>query len=437
MKMPAIPPPWSSLFDDMTSADLAQALTQSRMIDDQGRYLHWDDLRFKPPPSGLTHRSWWAGTKMARTSAAAEIPLRDKYDRLFSYTEPPALKNILRYADTHAAGLLGATPHDLSGLEGKRYLRRSLAEEPFSSSYLEGAATTRDIAKKMIFEGRGPRTRDERMVLNNYEGMEFIKAHQDKELTPALILELHRIITNNTLDIADGSGRLRRADERIDAGDDSTGETLHMPPAADTLEKRLDDLCRFANADNDDKSYCHPLVRAIILHFMLAYDHPFVDGNGRTARALFYWSLLRSGYWLTEYISISSVITDSPTSYYRSFLLTETDHSDLTYFLLDQAATFHTALVRLHAYAEEKRREAQSFQKMMAEQNLQHPLNHRQIALLQEFSIRQLQETTVDQHSSHNGVTYQTARIDLEDLVSRKVLKKTRRGHSFFYAPQK
>src|SRR5205814_10028127 len=56
----------------------------------------------------------------------------------------------------------------------------------------------------------------------------------------------------------------------------------------------------------------HPMVRSMILHFWLAYDHPFVDGNGRTARALFYWSMLRNGYWMFEYITISKIILSGP-----------------------------------------------------------------------------------------------------------------------------
>ena len=58
--------------------------------------------------------------------------------------------------------------------------------------------------------------------------------------------------------------------------------------------------------------FIHPMIRSIILHFWLAYDHPFVDGNGRTARALFYWSMLRHGYWLFEFISISQIILKGP-----------------------------------------------------------------------------------------------------------------------------
>ena len=46
-------------------------------------------------------------------------------------------------------------------------------------------------------------------------------------------------------------------------------------------------------------------MRAILLHFWLAYDDPFLDGNGRTARILFFWLLRKHGYWLAEYLSIS------------------------------------------------------------------------------------------------------------------------------------
>jgi Fic family protein len=53
--------------------------------------------------------------------------------------------------------------------------------------------------------------------------------------------------------------------------------------------------------------FIHPVVRAIILHFMIGCGHLFVDGNGRTARALFYWSVLHQKYRLMEFISISCI----------------------------------------------------------------------------------------------------------------------------------
>ena len=65
--------------------------------------------------------------------------------------------------------------------------------------------------------------------------------------------------------------------------------------------------------------FLHPVIRSILLHFWVAYDHPFVDGNGRNARALFYWSMLRHGFWLAEFFSISHEILKAPRKYYRAF----------------------------------------------------------------------------------------------------------------------
>ncbi len=77
------------------------------------------------------------------------------------------------------------------------------------------------------------------------------------------------------------------------------------------VDNPLADSCTYATGllklpllDKAD-FFIHPVIRAILLHFMLAYDHPFVDGTGRTARALFYWSMAHQGYWLMDFISIT------------------------------------------------------------------------------------------------------------------------------------
>ena len=75
------------------------------------------------------------------------------------------------------------------------------------------------------------------------------------------------------------------------------------------------------------------IVGTACSHHRLAWVHPFVDGNGRTARALFYWSMLKSGYWLSEYVSISSVLKKSQSAYVRAYLHSESDGSDMTYFI--------------------------------------------------------------------------------------------------------
>ena len=126
-----------------------------------------------------------------------------------------------------------------------------------------------------------------------------------------------------------------------------------MPPLASELDERLDLMCQFANGKVPDH-FIHPVIRSVILHFWLAYDHPFVDGNGRTARALFYWSMLRSGFWLFEFISISRILVKAPIKYARAFLYTETDSNDLTYFILHQVQVIKQAIAELHSYIARK-----------------------------------------------------------------------------------
>jgi Fic family protein len=92
----------------------------------------------------------------------------------------------------------------------------------------------------------------------------------------------------------------------------------------------MEALCRYAN---DDSEFTHPLVKGAITHFMTAYIRPFADGNGRTARSLMYWYMLRSGYGLFEYLAVSKTIKAHRRKYDDAYAICETDGLDLTYFI--------------------------------------------------------------------------------------------------------
>ena len=219
------------------------------------------------------------------------------------------------------------------------YLVSSLMEEAIRSSQLEGATTSRRVAKELLQSGREPRDRSELMILNNYRALEFMRDGMGDTLTPDLVFDVfQRILTEGTLDDPTAAGRLQTPEEeRVVVLDATTGALIHTPPPADQLQDRIRAMCAFANEHDDGvESFIDPVVRGILLHFWLAYDHPFVDGNGRTARALFYWYMRTQKYWLVEYLSISRVIRRAPAKYARAFLLSETDGGDTTYFLFHQ-----------------------------------------------------------------------------------------------------
>jgi Fic family protein len=381
------------------------------------RYLHWDELHHRQPPQGLSHGQWWLAEKLARRGTSITLTLLSSDGGSFWLCQPPMLLKGLHEIDMKAGSSVMAPEAVTTPSTRDRYLLSSLMEEAITSSQMEGAATTRDVAKAMIRSRRAPRDRSEQMILNNYRTMQRIRELKDQPLTPQLVLDLHRLVSQHTLDDPADAGRLRPLGKDV-VVDDAYGTVFHVPPAAGELEQRLELLCSFANGETP-AVFLHPVVRAITLHFWLAYDHPFCDGNGRTARALFYWAMLNQGYWLFEFISISSAINKARGQYERSFLLSESDDNDLTYFLLAQVKVIQQAITNLHAYLERKAGEVGALQRRLEGMD---GLNHRQLALLRHALRHPGFRYTVLSHQSSHGVSNQTARSDLQKLAGRGLL---------------
>ena len=429
MRLPQFPPNFEDLIIEVTPKRMIQLARHVRT--GTGRYLHWDELRHRPPPEDVSHREWWLLLKFVRINALQPICLKDKEGRPFQFAVPEGVLQELHRIDLGTGGLVSIPEPIINPQTRDRYLVRSLMEEAITSSQLEGAATTREVAKNMIRTGRPARDTSEQMILNNYLTMQRIRELKSSALSPELVLEIHRLITADTLEEPTAAGRCRRPEERCVVGDDF-GQIFHDPPPAGELAERMNAMCAFANGATS-AHFIHPAVRAIILHFWLAYDHPFVDGNGRTARALFYWSMLRSGYWIFEFISISTILRKAPVQYGRSFLYTETDDNDLTYFLVAQTEVISQAISELHRYIESK-----AAQLRQTEQDIQALalFNHRQVALIRHALGNPGQRYTIASHQQSHAVAYQTARTDLLDLAKRGVLEMGKKSRAMiFVAP--
>jgi Fic family protein len=401
--------------------------------DERDRYLHWDKLRRLPPPPGLSSEQWWLKIKLARANERRKLRLTDNYGRPFGFTLPDVVLRHLHYVDQRCGGEIAMEGAVASEKEaGRRFLVNSLMEEAIRSSQLEGATTSRLVAKEMLRSGRRPKDRGERMIANNYRALQFMREDQSGDLTPETVLELHRILTEGTLDNPDAAGRLQQPDEeRVAVFDrDDQERPVHRPPPAEQLPERLDLLCQFANGVDDGDQFVHPVVRAILLHFWLAYDHPFEDGNGRTARILFFWAMRKHSYWLAEYLPISRLIRKAPGQYERAFLETETDEGDTTYFLIHQLKVIERAINDLYRYLQRKVQEQNEMKAMLRATD---SLNGRQLVLLTHAVKHPDHTYTFAGHARSNRVTHETARADLGDLADRGLLVRHLRGRTYVF----
>ncbi len=386
-------------------------------------YVHWDKLRHLPLPAGLTHEDWWAAIKLGRMRGLKALPLKDKSGRPFQFSVPDEVAEQLHEIDMGAGGKIGMPEAVPNAQVRDQYVVSSLIQEAITSSQLEGAVTTREVAKEMLRTGRPPRDRSEKMILNNFSTMRRITELRGEELSPDLVYEIHRLVTHDTLRNPDAAGRLRRADEEVRVEDDS-GEVFHDPPHASELPDRVQTMCDFANCIIPGY-FIHPVVRSILLHFWIGYDHPFVDGNGRTARALFYWSMLRREYWLFEFISISDILHRAPSKYYRAFLYSENDANDATYFLVHQAEVIRRAILSLHAYIDRKTKELQTSERLLRGWDY---LNHRQIALISHALRHPGTRYTVEGHQLSHNTVYETARRDFLTLAELGLIERAAKG---------
>ena len=387
-------------------------------------YLHWDELRRRTPPVGLTHQEWWAALKIRRASGLRAIELlRDVDGRAFSYSLPDSVLRFMEDVTRRASGHVQVSELVTSAATRDRYVVSSLMEEAITSSQMEGAVTTRRVAKDMLRSGRQPRDRSEQMIVNNFQVMERIGGLRDQQLTPELVLELHRIVTDGTLDRPESAGRLQSDQNHRVSVWSNEDVLLHSPPPVDELPDRLERLCRFANGEHE--TYVPPLLRAVIVHFMAGYDHYFEDGKGRTARALFYWCMLREGYWLAEFLTISTVLKRAPAQYGRSFLFTETDEGDLTYFLLHHLKVLTSAIDDLH---EHLARHTQELRSARTDLGLVAPLNHRQRAVVHHALENPNFAYTAASHSRSHRVSQQTAHSDLSGLAGMGLLDQGKQG---------
>lgn len=430
MKKPESPPKKDLLLipgGDMQLFDiLSNQLLRSKLAEIEKDYPYWDKFKYEVRPIGIDPAILWSYTKMNRESSYNHIKLDDSREFQFKYNIPGKTSKYLHRFDLHLGGILEGRSI-IPSEDKNRYLISSIMEEAIASSQLEGAATTREIAKEMLRSNRKPRTLSEKMIVNNYLTIKKVLEIKDQKITKELLLTLHEIISKDTLADPTQEGRFRNNND-VNVVDGITNEVIYIPPGYEKLDTLIASFCAFANAP-DGPDFIHPIIRGIILHFLIGYIHPFADGNGRTARAVFYWYLLSKGYWLVEYMSISKIIIKAPAQYARAYLYTEYDENDLTYFIDYNLKSLELAMLSLQKYIQRKVLEKKNLIHLIQHENI----NERQAELLKNLIIDNQKSFTIKEVQNKFGVVYQTARVDLLSLQSLGYIKEKKLGKKLIF----
>lgn len=373
------------------------------------RYLYWDKVKYQKSDLVSNPHVLWIALKLRRAFNAKNIQFGD-YKFTFNLTD--FIQKGLHEFDLNT-GVQSGTKNLIPEDDKKRYLVSSIMEEAIASSQIEGAVTTRKQAKEMLRKNIRPKNKSEQMILNNYITIKHIVEIKDELLTAERFLEIHRLISHQTLAISEDEGNYRK-DNEVKVIDTANGQIIHSPPDYQDIPKLMNEIFVFFNNEKDEK-FIHPIVKGCIIHFMIGFIHPFVDGNGRTARALFYWYLLKNGYWLTEYMSISRLIVKSKTQYAKAFQYTEIDENDLTYFIYYKIKTMQLAFDSLREYIQQKineKREIINFQKIRG-------VNSRQAIIIKWLIGEPNLMFSVKEIETRLTIANQTARTDLMELVNR------------------
>jgi len=388
----------------------------------QDRYLNKVEIGFRLSGE-FSLPEVWQEIQEARKAKAESLALRDEKGRNFWYVNTKPLQAKLHQIDSRGKDSLYS--YIKPEIENELVFD-SIIEEAWASNIIEGAFTTHKRAQELVRRNLTPKDKNELMMKNNHQAMTFIIENRESDFSIDFILNLHRIITQDTLEDPEYAGKFRDDDVFIR---DKTNTVIFKPMTAEKIENSLKNLVTWVNTQSD-KDFIHPIVKASIIHFFLVYVHPFFDGNGRTARALFYFYLLKNRYDFFKYFSISALIAKQKEKYYKAIKEVEDYDDDLTYFLL------YSADVVMKSIDEILDKIAKKYTSDRISKSLDIKgvyLNKRQKKLIKILIDQDHKNITTRRYQKIFKVSYGTARSDLNELSDKGLLQKKKLGKGFLY----
>ncbi|HWO96701.1 MAG TPA: Fic family protein [Bacillus sp. (in: firmicutes)] len=388
------------------------------------RYLNKVEILYRIQNEYLQLRAnIWGDIQRKRKNMSREVPLKDQNGNYLWYMVPPFIEEMIHDIDFVAKEQIDelATKEIQSNL-----IAESIIDEAFYSSVIEGAFSTKKRTRELV-EKKNPKNKSEKMILNNHNALIYILENLHKDLNEDIFITLHKIITEGTLDDDEITEKYR--DDFVYVWDENAVKTepIYTAPPHTEVQPMMDDLFRFIN---ENKPFIHPITKACIIHFYIAYVHPFFDGNGRVARAFSYMYLLKHNYEFFKFFSISSVINKKRKKYYKAIKDTEDYDSDLTYFI---AAYTEMTKESIHEIIEKLVNELTHEALLKTLEDDEIILSDRQTRYLNYMKKKDNNITTISEYQKRMKVAYETARRDLTELAELGLFKKAKKGKKYIF----
>ncbi len=299
----------------------------------------------------------------------------------------------------------------------KQFKEDAIIRTVHHGTHIEGNKLGKEEAKDVLL-GKDVlgRARDIQEVINYRLVIEYIDEEANKKIekiTEQNVKKLHRIITDKIL-TSDQSGEYRT--KQVIIRNSQTGEITFRPPAPLEVPFLMREFLYWLNKDTT--ADIHPIIRAGIVHHEFVRIHPFIDGNGRVARALVTLIMLLGGYDIRRFFSLEEYYDKDAVSYYTS--LQKASAGDMTAWL-----EYFT-----HGASVEFERVKEKVLKLSKDARLKEKFGGKQIFLnnRQAKLVEYIQEVGYLQNQSFSDVitdvSEDTILRDLKELIAHGLVKK-------------
>lgn len=292
--------------------------------------------------------------------------------------------------------------------------KRALILESHHSTHIEGTALSFEQAKS-ILEGKklkGINRDDEKELLNYKKAMDFISKYlgKDDPVTEGLIRELHKILVAGVRGGQADPGNYREIQNYV--VNSRTREVIYTPPPPYDVSHLMNEFVEWINAAED----VSPILVSGISQFQFVHIHPFIDGNGRTARLLVTLILYKTGYDFKRLFTISEYYDKDRPAYYRAIQSVRENNMEMTAWLEYFVNGLWLQMEEIQQKGEQIIRQDVMLQKIK-----KFGLNLRQEKAVK-YIIRN-SRIAVNEYQSLTSCIRRTAQRDLEELVAKGIIK--------------